>query len=175
MRFAPLRVAQRIYASCAPTISSRSSKHISAISGRQYGQISRSVRHASARLTVSAISWRGALRSAPYIGAVYIGAANSGGPVRAISVRSACGSTRWSSSVDLPCCGVSHQAINERTPSSHLISAFSILLILRFCIAIRANFHAVLCAVFVATSPAQRRRALRGSGARSATSAGAGW
>ena len=37
MRFAPLRVAQRIYALFAPTIPSRSSKHISAIIGRQYG------------------------------------------------------------------------------------------------------------------------------------------
>ena len=105
MRFAPLRLAQRTYASCAPAISLWSFKHLSAISGRQYGQISRSARHASARLTVSAISWRGALHSVPYRGAVYRGAATSGGPVRAISVRSACSSIGWSSSVVFPCCG----------------------------------------------------------------------
>ena len=99
MRFAPLRLAQRICASCAPSISSWSFRHLSAISGRQYGQISRSVRHASARLTSPAISWRGALRSAPHRGALYRGAATSGCPVRAIFVWSACRSIGWSSSV----------------------------------------------------------------------------
>ena len=132
--------------------------------------------HVSARLTVSAISWIGALRSAPCVGPVYIGAVNSGGPVCAISVRSACGSIRWSSSVVLACCGVSHRAINERTPSSHLTSTFSSLLILRCFIAIRANFHAVLCVVCcvccdVAGSGKARAPWVRG--ARSATSPGA--
>ena len=39
MRFAALRLAQRIYSSCAPSISSWSSKNCSAIRGMQYGQI----------------------------------------------------------------------------------------------------------------------------------------
>ena len=39
-----------------PSISLWSFKHLSAISGRQYGQMSRAVRHASARVTVFAIS-----------------------------------------------------------------------------------------------------------------------
>ena len=66
-------------------------------------------------------------------------------------------------SVVLPCCGVSsHRAIDERTPSSHLTSAFSCLLVLRFCIVIRANFHAALCVVFVEMTPAQRSHTLHG-------------
>ena len=56
MWFAPLRLAQRIYAPCAPSISLWSFKHLSSMSGMQYGQMSRSVRHASARLTVFALS-----------------------------------------------------------------------------------------------------------------------
>ena len=101
----------------------------------------------------------GALPASAHRGAVNL---NYGSPVHAISVLSACGATGRSSSVDLSCCDVSHQAIDERTPASDLISGSTILYI-----AIRANFYPVLCAVFVATSTTQqRRRALRGSGAR---------
>ena len=48
--------AAHICVSCASSISSWVSKHTCAISGEQYGQISRSVRYASARLTVSVVS-----------------------------------------------------------------------------------------------------------------------
>ena len=55
MGFALLRLARHTYASCASSISSWSSKNFSAIRGMQYGQMGRSVRYASAQLTVSAI------------------------------------------------------------------------------------------------------------------------
>ena len=69
---------------------------------------------------------------APRRGVVHRGAATCGGPVFAISVRAACSSIRYSSSAVLPCCGDSHRAIGERIPLSHLISALTSLLILRF-------------------------------------------
>ena len=52
------------------------------------------------------------------------GAATSGGPVSAISVRSACSSIGWSSSVVLSCWGDSHRAIDERSRRAHPIVSF---------------------------------------------------
>ena len=123
MGFATLCVTQRLYTSCARTVSSQSSEHISAVTGRQYGQRSRSVRHASARLTSSALSWRASLLPAtPYIGVV-----NSGDPVRGCDFRSV--GLRFHQSVELCRSPVlrclPRPAINERTVQRHSLSTGS--------------------------------------------------
>ena len=106
------------------------------------------------------------------------GAATSGGQVCAISVRSACSSIGWSSSVVLSCWGDSHRAIDERSRRVHPIVSFDkrFVWFTHFQISNRdsSEFYGVLCVVLVGMMPAQGRRALRGSGARSATSPGAG-
>ena len=145
--------AYHLYTSCAPAASSsRSSERLFVIIGEQYGQRIRSAncqafqRAAPGSPPPTRFLKRRHTRQRTQRRCQLEFWEPSSCDFRSVSLR-----CYWAveSSVDLPCCDISQQATDERTPAlGGLISGSKTLPILRFCIAIRANF-ARFCVLYL--------------------------